>query len=112
MNNKTYHLSVSSDADSVLDEAMTANPLHALSASCDRDNGDIYLRFSSRLALHEFAKRLLYAGKFERDGWLEFYPLSEPGGDQLVVDGVRLSANSSRVFVAFPIDESIATDST
>jgi hypothetical protein len=107
VNNDTYDLSVSSDADSILDEEMVMNPAHALSVSCDRDNGDIYLKFSSRLALHEFAKRLIYACKFERDGWMEFYPLSELDGAQLVVDGVRLSANSSRMFVGFPADESI-----
>lgn len=75
-----------------------SNYLHA---RCDAEKGDIYLSFSSRVAMYDFARSLLHQSVYGESGWVEFFPL---GSDEKlhIVDGVRMSLDSSRIFVEYP----------
>lgn len=79
---------------------------HFLDAQVDTENRDIYLNFSSPEALYDFAKSLLQAAVFGRGVQKEYYPLGDSGGRFLVVNGVRLTENSSRIFLSCPDDPS------
>lgn len=74
---------------------------HFLTAEADSLKKNIYLTFSTRNALFDFAKSLLHEAVCGESGQQEFYPLSEKG-IALVVDGVRLTEESSRIFVFYP----------
>jgi len=73
---------------------------HFLSADVNVENRDIQLTFSTRQAMYDFAKSLLQEAVFGKGGQKEFYPLAT-NGKNLVVDGVRMSDKSSRIFVFY-----------
>jgi hypothetical protein len=73
---------------------------HHLHARCDPSNGDIVLNFSSRRAMYDFAVSLLQEAVYGTCGQQEFYPLGNEG-DWLVVNGVRMDQDSSRLFVCY-----------
>lgn len=52
--------------------------------------------------MRDFALNLLHESEFGT-GDIELYPLIDSDGKRHVVDGVRLSVNSSRVFIRYPI---------
>ena len=61
----------------------------------------MYLEFSSRLAMREFAKSLLYASVYGESGLFEHSP-DTLGSNLPVEDGVRLARESVRLFVFYP----------
>jgi hypothetical protein len=73
---------------------------HCLRAESDASNGDILLNFSTRRAMYDFAVSLLQEAVYGTSGQKEFYPLGSDG-DWLVVNGVRMKENSSRLFVFY-----------
>lgn len=73
---------------------------HHVRAGSDPGNGDILLDFSTRRAMYDFALSLLHEAVYGTSGQQEFYPLSHDG-DALVVNGVRMSADSSRLLVFY-----------
>lgn len=73
---------------------------HVLRAECDTRNRDIYLNFSTRRAMYDFAVSLLHESVYGTGGMQEFYPLID-NGNALVVNGVRMSGDSSRLFVCY-----------
>jgi hypothetical protein len=77
---------------------------HFLRGEIDASNRDIYLHFSSRLAMYDFARSLLHEAIYGVGGQKEFYPL-EYNGKMEVIDGVRMSNDSSRVFIFYPRDQ-------
>ncbi|MGY3778271.1 hypothetical protein [Isobaculum melis] len=64
----------------------------------------IYMKFSSRVALHNFARSLLDESLNENQGFIEFYHLSDNDKTD-VVNGTRLSKDSPRLFVEYPTDD-------
>lgn len=77
---------------------------HFLSASVNVANKDICLNFSTRRAMYDFAVSLLQEAVYGNGGMVngkggikEFLP----SNDERVVDGVRVTADSSRVFVYY-----------
>lgn len=69
------------------------------------DNGhvqDVYLDFSSRLAMLEFGKSLIHEALFGESGMQERHPQS---GD--VVSSVRLTEESARLFVFYETDSPV-----
>ena len=102
-------IEISQDGDEIpLDENLN-DESHFLRAKTDKTNGDIYLRFSSRIAMYDFSRSLLYESIYGENGQQEFYPL---GSDKklYIVDGVRLSLDSPRIFVEYPVDEPKESD--
>jgi len=87
--------------DDVSSAAVQQDSRHHLKSEVDVKNGDIYLRFSSRLAMYDFAKSLLQESVFGQSGQQEFLPLISDG-NALVSNGVRMTEGSSRVFVFYP----------
>jgi len=73
---------------------------HFLEADVDFKNRDIQLNFSTRQALYDFARSLLQEAVFGEGGQKEFYPLAADG-KELVIEGVRMKENSSRIFVFY-----------
>ena len=100
---------ISQDGDEIPLEVNLNDERHFLRAKTDTTNGDIYLSFSSRVSMYDFARSLLYESIYGKDGQQEFYPL---GSDEKlhIVDGVRLSLDSPRIFVEYPVDELEGSD--
>jgi hypothetical protein len=88
-------------SDDLSSEEVQNNDRHYLESEVDAGNGDINLIFSSRLAMYEFAKSLLQEAVFGQGGLQEFQPLIVEGR-ALVTNGVRLTEESSRIFVFYP----------
>jgi hypothetical protein len=86
---------VVSATDDVGFEAVQKDSSHYLTSEVDVKNGDICLRFSSHLALYDFAKSLPQEAVFGQSGQQEFLPLI-PDGNALVSDGVRMTEGSSK----------------
>ncbi len=74
---------------------------HCMHAQLDADRHCINLDFSSREALRDFALALLQEASFGSSGQMEFYPLRMPGQKEMVVNGVRLTDGSARLFVFY-----------
>jgi len=89
--------------DDVNFKAVQKDSRHHLTSEVDVKNGDIYLRFSSRLTLYDFAKSLLQEAVFGQGGQQDFLPLISDG-NALVSNGVRMTEGSSRVFVFYPYE--------
>ncbi len=101
MTNKLSNvITVTPDGDDIPSSAVLWNEHHSLQAKIDAENRDVYLNFSSRQALYDFARSLLQEAVFGVGGQKEFYPLVADG-KSLVVEGVRLAESSSRVFVTY-----------
>jgi hypothetical protein len=88
--------------DIPLDEVAT-NEAHQLSVEGDADNKDVYLNFSSRLAMYDFARSLLHEALYGRSGQKEFLPF-EYQGKREAIDGVRMSPDSGRLFIFYQED--------
>ena len=101
MNVLSAEIQLNCDGDDIPSDVVLNDDRHRLCSIVDVDNGDVYLRFSSREALYDFAKSLLHEAVFGIGGGKELYPLIVDG-KCLVVDGVRLSEGSSRIFVQYP----------
>ena len=74
---------------------------HFLSGSVNVDNRDIYLDFSTRRAMYDFAVPLLQEAVYGNGGMVDGRGgLKEflPSNGERVVDGVRLKEGSSRIF--------------
>jgi hypothetical protein len=87
--------------DDVGSEDVQKDVRHYLTSEVNSRNGDIYLKFSSRLAMYDFAKSMLQEAVFGQGGQQEFLPLIS-GGKALVSNGVRMTEDSSRIFVFYP----------
>lgn len=93
---------IDENATNIPSEDVFNDDSHLLEAEVDVDNRDIYLTFTTRESMRDFALGLLHASEFGT-GDIELYPLIDSNGKRHVVDGVRLSDNSSRVFIRYPI---------
>lgn len=89
-----------SSIDNLYSIELSRNPLHSLKARVDETNANIYLDFSTRLAMYEFALSLAHEALYGDGGTYERNPL-----DGLVaIEGVRLTNDSSRVFAFYDPD--------
>lgn len=95
------NIRVTKDGNDIPSDETLENDRHRLVATVDKSNGDIYLKFSSRLALYDFARNLVREAIFGETDSLELYPLSYENKLQ-IVNGVRLSLDSSRIFIGYP----------
>lgn len=86
--------------DNVGSDEVQKDVRHYLASEVDSRNGDIYLKFSSRLAMYDFAKSMLQEAVFGQGGQQEFSPLISEG-KALVANGVRMTKDSSRIFVFY-----------
>lgn len=91
---------ISEEAADIPSETVASSEDHILTASVDTENRDIYLRFSSRIAMYDFARSLLHEAIYEVGAQMELYPLAFEG-KLLLVNGVRLSRGSSRIFISY-----------
>ncbi|WP_415912141.1 hypothetical protein [Neptuniibacter sp. QD37_11] len=96
-------ITIDRDASDIPSDEVLNDESHKLGASVDKDNGDIYLEFSSREAMRDFALSLLHESIYGA-GDIEMYPLGFEGKWQ-VVSGVRLTESSSRIFINLPDDK-------
>lgn len=96
----SHIIEITKNADGIPSDTVLHDESHSLSVKVDISNKDVYLEFSSRESLRDFAKSLLHASYYG-NGEMELYPLGTENGWE-VVDGVRLTENSSRVFIWYP----------
>ena len=92
---------ITESGDDIPSPDVLNNEAHYLKASINEKNNDIYLSFSSKLAMYDFARSLLHESLFGVGGSIELYYL-EFKGKNLVCDGVRLSNESPRIFIEYP----------
>jgi hypothetical protein len=76
---------------------------HQIKVSVDAVGNYVLFECATREALFEMGRTLMHEALFGAHE-VEFFPLGQ-NGEQLVVSGVRLSAESARVFVHFPDNE-------
>lgn len=96
----SHTIKITEAAEDIPSDTVLKDESHNLTIKTDLENNDIYLEFSTRESMRDFAKSLLHESYYG-SGEIELYPLGTEGGWQ-VVNGVRLSENSPRVFVWFP----------
>jgi hypothetical protein len=96
----TINFTIDKDASNIPSDEVLNDESHKLEACIDKDNSDIHLKFTSRKAMRDFALNLLHESTFGA-GEVEMYPLGFEGKWH-VVNGVRLTENSSRIFIDFP----------
>ena len=80
------------------------NSSHSICVKVQGENQDVYLSFSSRLAMYELGRSLLNEAVYGSTGMQERSPT-----DDLMVEGARLSEDSSRLYVFYP-KESVLPD--
>lgn len=94
----SYLIKISEDADDIPCDEVLNNSQHNLNVTSDEDNSDVHLKFSSREAMRDFAKSILHESYYGSGvNPMELYPL-----DSSIVDGVRLTDKSNRVFIWYP----------
>ena len=99
MSKNSFRITLTEDGNAPTEE-FAANESHYLQAFVDGKIQDIYLDFSSRLAMYEFALALMHESLYGEFGMQERSPMVWEG-KQAVQDGVRLSPESSRLFVLY-----------
>lgn len=96
--------------DEISSRSVQEGKYHRLLAECDTRNRDMYLNFSTRRAMYDFAVSLLHESVYGTSGQQEFYPLI-CNGDAVVVNGVRMSEDSSRLFVFYESESARGNES-
>jgi hypothetical protein len=97
-------IKITEDGDEIPSDVNLKDESHFLKAEVDANNKDIYLNFSSRLTMYDFARSLLHASIYGESESIELFPLIA-NHKLYVVDGVRLSADSSRIFIHCPVEK-------
>jgi len=97
-------ITLTPNGDEIGSPELRNNTHHFLSASIGEKNTDVYLNFSTRSAMYDFAVSLLHEAVYENGGMVngkgglkEFLP----SNGERVVDGVRVKEDSSRIFVFY-----------
>ena len=96
----SYSIEIDEDGNGIPSEIVLNDESHSLEVTINADNKYVKLQFSTSQAMRDFAKNLLHASYYGT-GSIELYPLGSENG-LLVVDGVRLTKNSARVFIEYP----------
>ena len=98
----SYKFEITKDPDLIPVPSKTVlnEQSHSLVAKTNSSNQDIYLEFSTRETLRDFALNILHESIYGKDR-IELYPLGTEKGWE-VVNGVRLSEKSARIFITFP----------
>jgi hypothetical protein len=101
MNTLSTTITLDSKGENLVSKTVLQDDKHSLCVSVDEKTSDVYLKFTSKQSLYDFAKSLLHEAVFGHTGQMELYPLIHDG-KALVVDGVRMTEDSSRLFVVYP----------
>ena len=94
-------IQVTESGDEIPSQEIFSNEVHCLEVSVSAENKYACFNFSSRLAMYDFARSLLHEAIYGVGGEKEFYPF-EHNGKMVVIDGVRMSSDSARVFIFYP----------
>lgn len=100
------NIRISQDRDRIVEKQNIEEDDNFLNININKINNDIYLDFSSKLALYDFARSLLYESLYGESGQLEFYHLEQAGKNYLV-NGLRLKNDKHRLFVNYPLEDSL-----
>jgi hypothetical protein len=96
----TRNVYITESGDEIPSEEVLANESHQLSVEVSASNEYACLNFTSRLAMYDFARSLLHEALYGRGGQAEFCPLGYQGKME-VIDGVRMSLDSARLFIFY-----------
>jgi hypothetical protein len=99
MSQEQVSIIIRRDASDIPTDELLNDDKHLLDVSMK--DGDVFLKFSSRESLVNFATTLLHKAFYGRDGALELYPLIVDE-KALVVNGARLTEDSCRIFITYP----------
>ena len=100
MDNLPHALIINPDGENIISKEVFSDDRHTLKVEVNAGNKYVHLEFSSRQALYDFARSLLHEAVYGQGGQKEFYPLIVEG-KMLVVDGARLTEESSRIFINY-----------
>ncbi|WP_020560171.1 hypothetical protein [Thiofilum flexile] len=97
------HIIVTPDGDEIPLDINSDDPSHHLKVSTGKENNYVYLEFSSRIALYDFARELLRLAVFGGGGQAEFRSQNFTGVLE-ILNGVRMTEDSPRLFVSYSPD--------
>ncbi len=99
-NNLNPIIKVTPDGDEVGSKQLCEDQTHQLNINQNSNNDYVSLEFTSRRSMYDFAVSLLQEAVYGTSGLKEFYPLTIDGKME-TIDGVRVSKNSSRLFITY-----------
>lgn len=97
-------INITESIDSISSDELVENASECLLVSGDPKPTNVYLNFSSRLALYDFARSLLREAIYGKSGQIEFNPIEYEEGELPVINGVRMSLDSTRLFIFYKKD--------
>ena len=74
---------------------------HQLYVSINEANRYASFDFSSRLAMYEFGREIIHEAVFGEGVFVEFYPMIVTDGKLEIINGVRMSLESARLFISY-----------
>ena len=77
------------------------DPTHELKMSVSSSKNYSEMCFTTREAMYGFAKSLLFEALYGTSGSIEFLPQCYDGSTQECINGVRMTADSARLFVIY-----------
>ncbi|WP_312267623.1 hypothetical protein [Neisseria sp.] len=83
-------------------EAFLKDTNHKLCVEINETNKYANLSFSSRLAMYEFARSIMYEAIYGEGGFMEFYPMAIEDSQLEIINGARMTLESARIFINYP----------
>ena len=93
------NIELTEDGDNIPSEIYLIENEHQLQVKLNESNRYVNFIFSSRLAMYEFGKAIMHEAIFGEGGFQEFYPMEIEASKLEVINGVRMSLDSARIFI-------------
>ena len=98
------NIELTEDGDNIPSSIYLIKNEHQLRVELNESNKYVNFTFSSRLAMYEFGKAIMHEAIFGEGGFREFYPMAVEASKPEVINGVRMSLDSARIFIHYPIE--------
>ena len=98
------NIELTEDGDNIPSDIYLIENKHQLQVELNESNRYVNFILSSRLAMYEFGKSIMHEYIFGEGGFQEFYPMAVEASKPEVINGVRMSLDSARIFINYPIE--------
>ena len=98
------NIELTEDGDNIPSDIYLIENEHQLQVELNESNRYVNFIFSSHLAMYEFGKAIMHEAIFGEGGFQEFYPMEIEASKLEVINGVRMSLDSARIFINYPIE--------
>ncbi|ROV53656.1 MULTISPECIES: hypothetical protein [Neisseria] len=95
-------IELNEEKDIILSNTFLTENNHNLYVEINELNKYASLIFSSRLAMYEFARVIMHEALHGESGSVEFYPMIIEEPQLEIINGVRMTLESARVFINYP----------